>query len=515
MKLKKASLIIISLFVIIMIVILSRFYTNRRTANHINYQPNIFTRYIDDDKPFELFLTRKNKIVINNSEGFVLDNNLYMMLGYIDNTLVIANKGERNIVLVNNAGEITKIIGHSGAGPGEFMEIDSFTLSPDKLIYVYDYLMQRFTVFDFDGNLKRIIKIKNSGIQVRRFFVSKNHSIFIHHPPTKEYPSFITIMDSSGNVKKNLRTDINWDYNYYYQRGFLDGDLLLTGESNILEANDFSYSIYLGNINNKFIRVGDKPENYSKPPKLKNDSPDELIKAAQKMDMPLFFMSYGDSIYFQYYLSSSDKLNGHKGYLRLVNKKGYYMGITTPNIAVYPNLGDPSYIISIEPRIENNKMSQRIPYNFIIYKWKSLKELEAYYNSLSHKDTVNKIYDIQTNEISQYERFVGIVSQNDCATCDEILISELKNLKAKLKNKKDNAMLLIVNSGDEFLKNIQIKYGKFLEIKKINSIVNLYSPSLYYKSGKGFKSITIHPDHSDLKKFMETVRKLEKNLQIM
>lgn len=480
-------------------------YSTKKNMPRLTSTSEVLAHVIVNHGSLKSLLDPVEKIRLSVPDTLVLDNDLFRMTAYCDSLLVIVNKIERQIWIVNNEGKILKVVGKVGGGPGEFRGITCFAVSPDRSIYVYDFLQQRFTVFDFNGTLLKVFKLTAPGIQIRHIAIDKNQMIFVHHPPSKEYPAFISVFDSNGNFVKNLRTNVDWNYTNYYRRGFLDGDLMITKNECIIESNDFSYRMYVGDVTNKFEAVGEKPSDYRNPPVIENDSPEEYIRAAQKLATPLFFISYQDSVFFQCYVSAEDKARGSIGVLRAIDMSGNYLGEVSMNINPFPNLGDPTYVVSLVPRMENGRWNQRVPYDFVIYRWKSLPELQAHKSKSVSIDTVRKITELQELGALENIKAIGFVSQQDCETCDEVLVSELNQLKLKLRDKSKSVVLAIINSDNQFLEDLKLRYGNLLDIVQISRPVSLTSPSVFLNNNGEYVHLAISPNNSSFMEFTHRI----------
>lgn len=479
------------------------FYLHRKNAPRLSKTSDVFARLMADHRPLSFFLEPILKIRLKVPDTLILDNSLYRMTAYNDSMLIIVNQVERQLLLVDNEGRILKAVGEAGGGPGEFMDITCFAVSSLGSIYLYDHLQQRFTIFDSNGKLLKIFGLKTPGIQVRHIVIDKNQMIFVHHPPSKEYPAFISVFDSNGTFVKNLRSGVDWAYTNYYLRGFLDGDLMITRNGDIIESNDFSYRIYVGDTMDKFRAVGEKPSGYKDPPVIEIDSPEEYMKVAVKLSTPRVFLSYQESVILQHYLTPEAMAKGLNGIFRAIDVSGDYLGEMASDVGMIPNMGNPSYTISLALRMENGRWNQRVPYDFIIYRWKTLSELQgdSTQSAPVPVDTAKGIKMLkELGSLTNIEA-IGFISQKDCETCDEILISELNQLKLKLRDKSKSVVLAVINSDKQFSRDLELRYGGILNIVPISRPVSLTSPAVFLNSNGVFAHLTIESTKSSLMEF--------------
>lgn len=471
-----------------------------RAELHLSRTAGVFATLIMEHRSVSFLLKPELKIRLDAPDTLVLDNSLFRMTAYCDSMLMIVNQVERQLLIVNNKGEILNVIGRTGAGPGEFMDITCIAVSPRRSLYLYDHILERFTVFDLNGRLLKIFRLRTSGIPIRHIAIDKSQMILVHHPPSKEYPAFISVFDSNGTFVKNLRGGVDWGYNNYYLRGFLDGDLMITNDGDVVESDDFSYRIYVGDMMDRFKGVGGKPSGYEDPPTIENGSPAEFMKTLQKLALPLFFFSYNDSVIFQEYVSAENKTRGSTGVFRAIDLSGNYLGemAIDRNLSLFPNLGDPSFLISVVPRMEDGRWNQRTPFDFVIYRWKTLDELLSDSTQSVPLDTARGIGTLKELGSLVNIKAIGFVSQRDCETCVEVLISELNQLKLRLRDKGRSVVLAVINSDKQFSQELAARYGGVLEIVPIASPVSLTSPSVYLNSNGAFEHLTIESTESGL-----------------
>ena len=76
-------------------------------------------------------------------------------------TLVIANAGVPELLLVDPNGELVRRIGREGEGPGEFVTITSLHVQGDNSLVVYDDRLARLSVFDQSGEVLSTRRMTN------------------------------------------------------------------------------------------------------------------------------------------------------------------------------------------------------------------------------------------------------------------------------------------------------------------------------------------------------------------
>jgi hypothetical protein len=95
---------------------------------------------------------------------------------------------DRKVVLIDDRGNVTRMIGHRGTGPGEFESIDGLAWSPDRGLHVWDARLGRVTRIDAD---RGITEARSSGIAGLREIIFAGVTadaavIFATHPMVRE-----------------------------------------------------------------------------------------------------------------------------------------------------------------------------------------------------------------------------------------------------------------------------------------------------------------------------------------
>lgn len=187
---------------------------------------------VKSSKTTKDFFEPFDTIFIKVSKDLIFDSN--PIICTIQSGYVIANPFMKNIIIINNKGDIVSIFGRDGEGPGEFRNIQSICADEKNNIFLFDNFLGRITKYDNKGNFKSFFKIKILNELIRQITAYKNY-VFFHHAPLSEFEGFITKYDSLGNSKTFL-PKLN-GYEPYYERGFLDGAIIRDNSGNIYETN--------------------------------------------------------------------------------------------------------------------------------------------------------------------------------------------------------------------------------------------------------------------------------------
>lgn len=373
---KKYFNIISVLIVFIFIFFILKIIFDSKETNTSLLSKNIKNK-IENGAKFSDFVEFEKRIKIQDNDSLLLDYVSQDYIAYSDSLLIIANPEQKQIWIINNEGKILRVFGKSGEGPGEFLSISRFTVSPNNFIYIYDESLQRFSIFNTKGELIRIIKFKNSDIMIRGLRVNKKEEIFIHHPPHPLFKGYISKIDINGNIIKTLQSDVKDYYSNYYFRGFVGGDILLLEDGKIIESNIFANNkIYIGDEKNKFTIIDAKSEKFYEIPKISGNDYNKFRKISNELPTILNFYNYKNEIIFQHFIPPLENNSTKRilGYIRVFDLNGYYLGNINLDNSYMSNPSDNNYLIGIEiNRISRFNINERIPYNFIIYKWKDLE----------------------------------------------------------------------------------------------------------------------------------------------
>ncbi len=450
-----------------------------KTERNLPYISRLLAERIQKNPRISNFVIFERKIILRNVDTLTCDFPISRYFAFIDSLIIFVNENFYQIWIVDLNGRV-KVFGGMGQGPGEFFRIDALAVSPNGMIYVYDNINKRFSVFNLDGQIVKTISL-NEGLSLRHIAVDKYENIYIHHPPNEKFPGFVTALDS------------NWKYLSYYRRGFLDGDILVTRHGRIIESNMFTPYLYIADIDSlNFKRIGKKPKDYSYPPNITSDNPDEF----RKLNLPILgdlFSTYGDTIILQLYLTPEELKNRVKPMYRVLDIYGNQIGKLTEDIGLLLYCDD-KYLITIEPKLDS-----KVPFNFIIYKWKTVKEIAE-----------GKAKNIKFL-LNQFKNFkmVAFISSNDCSTRIETIIREFIRFKSTLNDRFDCAIVVVNRSSNykKFVEDLKLRYGlkvRFYELDEQD--LSISTPSVYFWDYDSF--LTISPDISAISTFHSKVDSL-------
>lgn len=249
--------------VLLFFIILLFFIGCKKDENKLNtFQKNLINQ-ISTAKYTNRFFDVSDSINLILPQNIYLDDNTIVKQGI--NSFIIFNQESKNILIFNKAGIFIKSFGRRGDGPGEFRSIVAGSLDNDGNIYIYDYILRRISIFDSLGNISSILNLKNFDAQIRHICVDRLKKIYLHHTPSHNLPGFVSIFDSTGYIK-TIIDPIN-GYRGYYERGFLEGGIVLDDKNNIYEANIYSYNITKVSPKGDISKFGVKPVNFIELPK--------------------------------------------------------------------------------------------------------------------------------------------------------------------------------------------------------------------------------------------------------
>lgn len=77
-----------------------------------------------------------------------------------DGSILIANSGTSEIRLFSAAGDLVRIFGRAGDGPGEFRAINTVGVCGTDTIYGYDRWQRRLTFFALDGTILKTLQLE-------------------------------------------------------------------------------------------------------------------------------------------------------------------------------------------------------------------------------------------------------------------------------------------------------------------------------------------------------------------
>lgn len=80
-----------------------------------------------------------------------------------DTSLVLADNGETEIIILDRDGQVRGRTGAEGDGPGEYVDIARVGVSADGTLYAYDRRQRRFTLMDSQGAVTGVENIERIG----------------------------------------------------------------------------------------------------------------------------------------------------------------------------------------------------------------------------------------------------------------------------------------------------------------------------------------------------------------
>ncbi|MGC8654846.1 MAG: 6-bladed beta-propeller [Candidatus Kryptoniota bacterium] len=451
-------------------------------------------------------LTPCAKISLHLPPTLAVDPMLDRKVGYVDSALVIANSIDREIWIVNDSGRIIRVMGRRGEGPGEFMELTCFTVTPVGRIYVYDSIERRFTVLGMKGNVIKVFHLKGVGLKIRHIAVDSLGRILAHHTPSVDYPGFISVIDTSGDVEETVRTEVDWKYRFYYDRGFLDGDIVLVGKDKVVEGDLYSGRVWIGGLQGSFL-ASDFGNASAKELPLFNYDDKNRFKFFQ-YEIPFYhnFFVYSDSFVLQHFVSADDRRTGRSGQLKAYDLYGHFLGNVTMDLDLIPNMGDQKYAIQIRPHFAGDHLDELNPFEFVICKWLPL-------NKLMNPIRLNgwSLPDVELIDTDSFEsidmkqmpknRLMLFASEHDCQTCLEISVSELKRALLTLKARKSAPLyLVIINSDLKFARTIRQRYGWNGRIFAVPSNLTLMTPLFTSLNEGRLTKFEVRPSTSNFNK---------------
>lgn len=375
---RKNLITLLAIFVIILVLITYFLIKNHLTCYSKTTSPisNRVAEMIENGAKFDDFITFVRKITLNLPDTlFISTIPSSRDVAIFDSFVIIFDQMNMGVFVFNADGKFLKFYGgKKGSGPGEFLSMDYFFVDRwNKLIYIYDYLNKRFTAHNLITDSFKIIDFKEE-LMLRHFCVDSLGYIYIHHPPLGKYWGFITIVDPTGKIVKTIHTGADKKFQNYYNRGLLNGDIYLTSTGLILESNIFYPHIFIGNNKlNQFRKSCEIPD-YSL--ELKDD---DILKDRNYFYkypfLESFIVNEEMGLIFQIYIPTKEKKQKkiEHFYLNVFDTSGFFLGQLKldPSEDIVPisnQGGDPNYIISSEPRL-----NEKIPFNILLYKWKELE----------------------------------------------------------------------------------------------------------------------------------------------
>jgi hypothetical protein len=357
-------LILIALFLIL------RYSRSCRINNLSDYAYTIKSG-IEKGAKLSDFITFERKIALQLPDSIdFIELGESRSIALVDTFLIIVSREFHRIFVFDSFnGKLITCIARKGEGPGEYLSIDYFDVSEDRLLYIYDRLKLQFLVFDLNGNFKKAIKLKER-IPVKHFCV-RFGKIFVHHPPIEEYAGFVSIIDSTGKVLNTIQNDIRWGYRAYFYRGFLSGDVYICGNGLVIESNLFSPYIYIGDTTGNFKKGNCKITDFAVPPKTIKDDP-SFYRSLKLPYLGEFIVNEEMGIVMQSYVPPNVSRKVEHLYYNVFDFDGNYIGRIVGDVFITSNLGDNKYILGLDLGLRSGREPK---YNLIVYRWKKKEEI--------------------------------------------------------------------------------------------------------------------------------------------
>lgn len=183
----------------------------------------------------------------SNMDTIYLETNDSCLVGNIqdarvDNDLIFIRSDNR-ILLFNYEGKFIRSYSHRGRGAGEYLNMQSFDLNPEKEeLYIFDRDVRKIIVYSYDDNHLRTISLEDYPFD---FAVLPNGELLLYYPQNfkGQLRRGLFKADRNGNVTKQL---IELDPKYK-RVGINDHFMVHLDENTIglmgLEENDVFYRI--------------------------------------------------------------------------------------------------------------------------------------------------------------------------------------------------------------------------------------------------------------------------------
>jgi len=322
-------------------------------------------------RSLEALVERVDTVYLSAPDSILIDYDVIVLLS--DSSIIIANRIEKNLVFFSRDGRFICVVGRRGEGPGEFQDIVCASLSGDR-IYVYDIRLQRVSVFRMDGSFDRAFRVDDPFL-IHHMAVSSNGQVYFHHVPSERYPGFVSVLDSSGRVRKVLLGPKDWSYKAYFERGLLDGGIQLSKDNVLFETNTYSYKISKAYPNGMTEEFGQEPENYRGLPRItpdKTETPEQLHNLTGKSSivMPDFFLLSESGLLLQDILDPLSEYSNPTLWYYVYDTSGAFLGRIEPQVLLAEHNG---YFVGYYLKYGSPKYGmaeQRIPFDIILYKEK-------------------------------------------------------------------------------------------------------------------------------------------------
>lgn len=230
---------------------------------------NEFIQKINTLESFDDFYSKSDTIFFK-TDSLIIGDISQLFLTENEDFIVTDSKYLRRVLIFNKKGEIKRIIGKNGNGPGEY-SVPYFTFSDGNYIYIIDDLQQKLIKFNQKGNFVAEKKLK---IPIRKcYFSNKNNILFVMSPMIKSYSLFK--LDLKDYELKKIG-ELEKDY-FGVSMRFLGGGLFQKNNElfamGVLEPKLYQFNVTKGLIKkidfNQDIILRPIPSNYK----------DKLIKS--------------------------------------------------------------------------------------------------------------------------------------------------------------------------------------------------------------------------------------------
>ncbi len=146
-----------------------------------------------------------------------------------------------SLKIFNTKGEFQRNIGRVGQGPGEYVMLTDFTLD-DKHKRIYINSLEKFLVYDFDGNFKKEVPFEEKGkYQVFTFCNDKLFYIVpdVQYSDDVESATLVAIFDTKGKLVKQIPAN-----KLRRKQGFAMFNNIATDGKNVFYKEEFGQTVY-------------------------------------------------------------------------------------------------------------------------------------------------------------------------------------------------------------------------------------------------------------------------------
>lgn len=162
---------------------------------HCQKNQNIIIRDLELIKEIDKINHSDNSYFFSWVENIVINGN---------NDIIVADDDLKRIFIFHPDLTIKTVIGSTGQGPGEFMEITSIATDIKNNIYISDYANNRIVKFTENGEyISDILPQNGERIVIRssKFSIDREGNIYVNSIDTS---NLITIIDQKGNPQKSF-----------------------------------------------------------------------------------------------------------------------------------------------------------------------------------------------------------------------------------------------------------------------------------------------------------------------